>query len=131
MIMDKILFLVLFCFLPSLAIAQAQSPSSEDGAAGIEGTISIGPVQGGPTRQGTPDSKPLPEMAFAVKQDGRVIHTFETDEQGHFRVELKPGHYTIVRKDRSGAVGSYGPFEVDVTAGKMKSVAWKCDSGIR
>ncbi len=70
-------------------------------------------------------------MAFEVKQEDRVVHTFQTDDQGRFRVELKPGHYTIVRKDWSSAVGFYGPFEVDVTQGEMKSVAWKCDSGLR
>lgn len=89
------------------------------------------PIQGGPTRQGEPDSKPLAKMAFEVKQAGRVIRSFQTDDRGQFRVELKPGHYTIARKDWKGAIGSYGPFEVEITQGKMKKVEWKCDSGLR
>ncbi|MDQ3117100.1 MAG: hypothetical protein M3429_08985 [Verrucomicrobiota bacterium] len=129
--MNKIFFLTLVCVLPGLAMSQPTPTSPSDIPTGIEGTISISPVRGGPTRQGEPDSLPLSKMAFEVKQDGRVVHTFQTDEQGRFRAELKPGHYTIVRKDWSSAVGSYGPFEVDVAQGKMKSVAWKCDTGLR
>lgn len=129
--MNKIFFLTLVCVLPSLAMTQPPPTSPSEGATGIEGTISISPVRGGPTRQGAPDSLPLSKVAFEVKHDGRVVHTFQTDEQGRFRAELKPGHYTIVRKDWSSAVGSYGPFEVDVVQGKMESVAWKCDTGLR
>ena len=91
----------------------------------------MAPIQGGPTRQGGPDSKPLAKMAFEVKQAGRVIKSFQTDDRGEFRVELEPGHYTIARKDWKGAVGFYGPFDVEVTQGKMKKVEWKCDTGLR
>ena len=129
--MNKILFLIILCGLPSLAMSQPSPTLPREGATGIEGTISISPVRGGPTRQGEPDALPLSSIAFEVKQNGQVVHTFQTDEQGRFRAELKPGHYTIMRKDWSSAVGSYGPFEVDVAPGKMKSVAWKCDTGLR
>jgi len=44
---------------------------------------------------------------------------------------LAPGHYTISRKDWESRVGSYGPFEVDVTARQIKKVQWNCDTGIR
>lgn len=118
--MRTILFLLL-CALPSLALAQ---PS------GITGSITISPVMGGPTRQGAPDAKPLPHAEFVVQQSGKTVATFETDAEGRFQVSLSPGHYTVTKKD-AGRMGSYGPFEVEVTAGKMKTVAWKCDSGIR
>jgi hypothetical protein len=131
--MNKILFvsLTLLSLFPCLALTQIQSISAADSSTGIEGTISIAPIQGGSTRQGRPDSKPLAKMAFEVKQAGRVIKSFQTDDRGEFRVELEPGHYTIARKDWKGAVGFYGPFEVEVTEGKMKKVEWKCDSGLR
>lgn len=57
--------------------------------------------------------------------------TFQTDDQGHFRLSLQPGHYTIVRQNYKGAIGSYGPFEVDVSQGKMVRVYWNCDTGLR
>ena len=66
-----------------------------------------------------------------VKQGDRVITSFQTDKQGDFRVLLDPGHYTVVRKDYAGAVGNYGPFEVDVSRSKMTSVNWSADTGLR
>ncbi len=89
------------------------------------------PFQGGPTRKSEADSKPLTNIAFEVKQDGQVIKSFQTDDRGQFHVELKPGQYTVARKDWKEAIGFYGPFEVKITQGAMTKVEWKCDSGIR
>jgi hypothetical protein len=115
--------------LACAVLAQATPQPASD--TGLEGSISVSPIQGGPTRQGVPDSKPLPRTAFIVKQGERTVASFETDEQGRFRVSLPPGHYVISRKDWQGGLGSFGPFEVDVTENQMKSVQWTCDIGIR
>ena len=123
--------LALIAMLPCVTCAQMQPTAAPNNNTGIEGTITISPVQGGPTRQGSSDSRPLANIAFEVKQADRAITSFQTDEQGHFRQTLEPGHYTISRKDWKGAVGSYGPFEVLVSRGKMTAVQWKCDTGIR
>jgi hypothetical protein len=120
----------LLLFALSAGLAQTTStPAPYDGS-GIEGTISISPAQGGPTRAGQSNSGPLSNTAFEIKQDGRSIGEFQTDEQGHFRVFLSSGRYTVSRKDQQ-AIGSFGPFEVTVVAGKMSSVRWECDSGLR
>ena len=74
---------------------------------------------------------PLANMVFVVKQGEQMVTTFQTDEQGHFRIGLAPGHYTIARKDLTRAVGHYGPFEVEVSPGKMTRVQWECDTGLR
>jgi hypothetical protein len=127
----QLLSITLLALVPCLGLAQTQLTPAAGGSTGIEGTISVAPIQGGPSRQGAPDSKPLARMEFEVRQAGRAIQSFQTDDQGRFRVDLQPGQYTIVRKDWKGAVGFYGPFEVNVTHGKMKSVEWQCDAGIR
>lgn len=82
-------------------------------------------------RQGIPDSRPLADMTFEVNKEDRTVASFTTDEQGHFRVLLPPGHYRISRKDWKSRVGFYGPFEVDIVAGEMKKVEWKCDTGMQ
>ncbi len=123
--MKPILFSLLL--LPVLALAQ----SSPAPTSGVQGLILIGPVTGGPTRQGTPDAKALPETEFVVKQGDRVVTSFRTDKDGHFKVSLGPGHFSVMRKEGAGAVGFYGPFEVEVEKGKMENVEWKCDSGLR
>lgn len=111
-------------------VVSAESPSPKPESR-LEGVISIGPIHGGPTREGVPDSKPLAHTEFVVMKEKVSVASFQTDEKGRFRISLPPGHYTISRKDWNGHIGSYGPFEVDITAGEKKTVQWECDSGIR
>ncbi len=117
--------------LSSAPHAQMQPTTTPHDPTGIDGVITMSPVQGGPTREGSSDSRPLANATFEVKQGDRVITSFQTDEQGHFRQALEPGHYTVSRKDWKSAIGSYGPFEALVSRGKMTAVQWKCDTGIR
>jgi hypothetical protein len=117
---------ILSCCLLLAAALSASEPQT-----GIEGVIFVGPVHGGPTRIGVPDSKALANVTFIAQNEKGTATTFTTDDQGHFRLSLKPGHYTVSLKDKKGGIGRYGPFEVDVAAGQMTQVAWRCDSGIR
>jgi hypothetical protein len=34
-------------------------------------------------------------------------------------------------KDKKDGIGRYGPFDVDVVAGKMTKIEWQCDTGLR
>jgi hypothetical protein len=119
--MNKLLLLILL-LVPALACAGT--------ASGVEGSIRIGPVQGGPIRPGSRATQPLAAAEFVVRQNGKVITTFRTDAEGKFRLSLSPGHYSVMRKE-AGKIGFFGPFEFDVVPGKMKTVDWECDSGIR
>lgn len=116
-----IIVMVLSCMHPE----QAQQPSQT----GTEGVISVSPSHPGPTREGIANSAPLANVSFEVANDKQVISSFTTDQQGRFRISLGPGHYIIRQKDRT--IRRCGPFEVDVAAGKMTSVQWQCDSGMR
>jgi hypothetical protein len=121
---------VALCASPLLALAQSPTTPAPAVRSGLEGSIFISPVLGGPTRQGMPDAKPLPQIEFIVRQGDRVVTTFRTDDDGRFRVTLPPGRYTVERKDKMVS-GFYGPFQVEVAPATMKTVQWKCDSGIR
>jgi len=103
---------------------------SEPGT-GIEGVITFGPTQGGPIRPGIPSSAPLANATFVVENEKGAVASFTTDGQGRFRVSLTPGHYTVSKEGKKGGVGHYGPFDVDVLAGRMTRVEWECDTGIR
>ena len=98
---------------------------------GIEGLIMISPTQPGPIRADSPGSKPLTNTAFVVETQKGQVSSFTTDDQGHFRISLPPGHYRVSIKEKKHAIGHFGPFEVDVVPGKMANVQWECDSGIR
>lgn len=122
---------VLLALLSRVVLAEIQSTPKTEPETGLEGLILAGPIQGGPTRQGVPDSRPLANTEFLVVRESSTVASFKTNDQGRFRISLPPGHYTISRKDWKASIGSYGPFEVDVAAGQIKSVQWNCDTGMR
>jgi hypothetical protein len=125
--------------LPRLSIALAVLIMSADflpgqtqsgSETGIEGIITIDPSRPGPVRADAPSS-PLANTAFIVESQKGEITSFTTDTQGRFRMPLGPGHYKVSLKGKTGGIGRFGPFEVDVVAGQMTQVQWRCDSGIR
>ena len=91
----------------------------------------VGPIHGGPSKRGDPDSAPLADTEFVVVKENSTVASFKTDDAGRFRISLPSGHYIISRKDWQASVGSYGPFQVDVATGQIKRVQWNCDTGIR
>ena len=124
----SVVSLVLFS---CVVFAESPSPPKQDPETGVEGVISVSPIHGGPSRQGVSDSRPLANAEFLVAKEHSTVTSFQTDDQGRFKISLLPGHYTISKKDWTAHLGSYGPFEVDVVAGQMKRVQWDCDTGIR
>lgn len=74
---------------------------------------------------------PLPDTEFVVMKGEAVIGGFTTDEHGHFRMSLAPGHYVVEKKGiRQRKVGFYGPFEVEVAQGRFEKVTWICKTGM-
>ena len=106
-----------------------QTPSSEE--SGIERMITVSPARPGPIRADEPASVPLAKATFVVENNNGQVASFTTDDQGHFWVSLPPGHYKVSLKGRKSSIGKFGPFQVDVSSGKMTNVQWECDSGIR
>jgi len=98
---------------------------------GIEGTVSLSPTHGGPTRKDEPDAAPLPNTAFDVLQETVTVTSFTTDAAGHFRVSVAPGRYSIKAHNPNIRWPRCGPFEVEVTAEGFKTVHLGCDSGMR
>jgi hypothetical protein len=112
------------------ALESSNSLAQLDMKTGLEGQIRVGSTHGGPIHQGVDDSQPLANAAFVVKQRERVVASFETDGQGRFHLALPAGKYFVSKKDWRGIGGNYGPFEVDIVAGQVKKVEWKCDTGM-
>jgi hypothetical protein len=113
----------------AVCVFTGQTPSP--GESGIQGVITISPANPGPTRIGAAASAPLARSTFAVEKNNAEVSSFVTDDHGRFRVSLPPGHYKISMKERKSSIGRFGPFETDVAPGKMTTVQWECDSGIR
>jgi hypothetical protein len=121
-------FLALFS---RILLAETPSTPKAEPGTGLEGVILVGPIQGGPTRQGVPDSRPLANTEFIVVKENSPVASFKTNDQGWFQISLPSGRYTISRKDWKAGIGSYGPFEAEVAAGQIKKVQWNCDTGLR
>ena len=122
---------VCFTLLSTVALGEPPSTPKSGVGTGLEGVISISPVQAGPIRQGVPDSKPLADTEFVVAKENKTVMSFQTDDKGRFHISLPPGHYTVSRKGLKVGIGNYGPFEVEIAPGEIKKVQWTCDSGIR
>jgi hypothetical protein len=112
--------------------ASAARSESKTGNTGITGVIMVTPIRPGLVRKGSefPTAAPLPNATFRTTSDEGVVTTFTTDTAGHFRVSLRPGHYSVVLAENRFPKPC-GPFEVNVELGKMTNVEWRCDSGMR
>ncbi|SRR6266446_5363783 len=116
---------------PFFLLAVPAPASAGESGTGIEGVITVGPVHGGPTRIGVPDSRPLANATFLAQNQNGTVTSFTTDDQGRFRLSLDPGHYTVSLKEKKARIGRYGPFAADVIADQMIKVEWRCDTGMR
>jgi hypothetical protein len=124
----KLLTILIFIIVPAVFSSAQTQPES---GTGIEGVITVGPVHGGPSRPGLPDSKPFANATFVVENEKGPVRSLATDDKGRFRISLAPGHYIVSMKDKKGGIGHYGPFEVEVVAGNITKVQWHCDTGMR
>ena len=114
-----------------MAVCASTGQTPSGGESGIEGVITISPANPGPIKADAPGSVPLANAPFVVERNNGEVTSFITDDKGRFRLSLPPGHYKISLKGRKTTIGRFGPFEVDVLDGKITTVQWECDSGIR
>jgi hypothetical protein len=111
-------------------LAHSMNAETTEVPTGIEGTVTVSPIHGGPSRVGVADSGPMANTVFEVGKDGGIVTTFTTDEAGKFRVPLPPGRYSIKKQDAK-KFPRCGPFDVEVTASGFSKVTWGCDTGMR
>lgn len=96
---------------------------------GIEGQVTVGPIS--PVeRPGMVNEHPYQATIIVLDKAGQIVTQFQSDVDGHFRVRLKPGTYTL--RPESPATLPYAKEET-VTVCKMKftQVQISYDSGIR
>jgi Prealbumin-like fold domain len=115
-----------------IVCASVALSESKPGNTGITGVVMVSPTRPGPIKKGSESANaaPLPNATFRVTSNEEVVTTFTTDTEGHFRVSLKPGHYSVVLAENRFPKPC-GPFEINVEAGRMTDVEWRCDSGMR
>ena len=121
---------VTLCFL--IVFASAARSELKTGKTGITGVVMVTPIRPGPVRKGSesPNAAPLPNAKFTVTSDGGAVTTFTTDTMGRFEISLKPGNYVVALVENRFPKPC-GPFEINVEAGKVTDVEWRCDSGMQ
>jgi len=115
-----------------IVCASVARSDSKAGNTGITGVVMVTPIRPGPIRAGSesPNAAPLPNATFTASSDRGAVKKFTTDATGRFEISLKPGHYVVLLAENRFPKPC-GPFEVNVEAGKMTNVEWRCDSGMR
>lgn len=105
---------------------------SKTGNTGITGVIVVAPIRPGPIKKDseTPNRAPLPNATFTITSDSGAVTRFTTDTKGRFTVSLEPGHYVVLLAENRFPKPC-GPFKINVEAGKMTDVEWRCDTGMR
>ena len=122
------LIIAVFAFSTLASYSSSPDSSSESG---VEGVITMSPTRPGPLRRDDPVSKPLAGVGFVIEENDRRVATFTTDDQGRFKVLLKPGRYTVSRDGQKLPAGYFGPFDLEIQKGQLTKVEWNCDSGMR
>ncbi|MFJ5309727.1 carboxypeptidase-like regulatory domain-containing protein [Streptomyces sp. NPDC088350] len=84
------------------------------------------------------DHSPCPDRPLSVRltitsgDGGRTVTKTTSDADGHFRLPLPPGTYTIRPANLTGAVVPIAqPVSVTVRSGRCTAVTLRFDSGIR
>ena len=111
-----------------LATCSFQEPAHAE--SGVEGQVYLGPmcplVQEG---QACSD-QPYQATLTVNGQDGRRITQVQTDQQGHFKVSLKPGSY-ILHPESPNVIPMAAEQVFGVISGQFTQLTVQYDSGIR
>ena len=109
-------------------------PQPTGAASGIEGQALVGPVCPVVSTENQTKCADQPYQAVVIVMDkqNKVVTQFQTDETGHFKVELPPGTYTLnPQSSQNAAFPRAGIQQVTIQEGEFTQVVINFDSGIR
>ena len=111
---------------------QLNLTESEPSVTGLEGRVLRGPMCPGPqTDQGCPD-QPFSAWFDVFDNQEKLVTRFQTDEDGLFEVELRPGTYTLVPDESAPILQPHIQRQtVTVKPDGMTTVILNFDTGIR
>jgi hypothetical protein len=97
---------------------------------GINGQVSIGPLV--PVeRPGTTNYRPYESVITVLDQQGKILKRFRSDSNGHFRLSLKPGTYTLIPETTSRSYPCAARQTIRVLPREFTEVRITYDTGIR
>jgi hypothetical protein len=118
-------------------VASPEADKVDDGIAanaanarsGIEGRVTMGPIKPA-EHAGTVNHRPSGTTLLVLDQQGQAVTRVRADAEGHFRVNLHPGTYTV-KPELKGPYRRPKAQPVTVSEGGFTHVDIAVDSGIR
>jgi hypothetical protein len=99
---------------------------------GVEGQVLLGPVSPTSTDESSSSEKPYKASLNILNTEREEITSIDTDKDGRFRLNLKPGEYIISPKAPNPPNPPYPEEQkVIVKEGEYTNVTIRFDSGIR
>jgi hypothetical protein len=123
---------IFLSIIVTLAIAACGSQPAAPIGTGIQGVVQAGPTC--PVERINSPCPPHPLAATIVVRDtaGHEVTRTHSGADGHFKVEVAPGTYTVVGLNiGSSMLPRPIPMSVTVTSGSYVTVTVEYDSGIR
>jgi hypothetical protein len=126
----RVFVLVLAAF--ALAAARCGGGNPPPANSGLEGLVTIGPMC--PVER---IDTPCPDQPYAAtivvqNADGGEVARTQSGEDGHYRVDVAPGTYTLVPRSPNGvSPPSAQEQQVEVRSGAYTHIDVQFDSGIR
>ena len=121
------------CQMTTNSESRTAGPDSESLTTGLEGRVMIASPCPGPVRENQPCPDQPVSAAFEVLDaQNNVVARFQSDAEGHFKVALKPGVYTIAPNAKAPIFKARMQRRtVTVQAEQMTEVTLRFDSGMR
>lgn len=91
----------------------------------------MGPICPVQTYPNSCPDEPFSALFHVFDEAGTEVTTFQSDEQGHFRVELSPGEYNIIVDESVAFLQRQQSKKVIVSENEFTSVTLLFDTGIR
>lgn len=117
-------------FIYILLLTACASSATNTTTSGIEGQVLIGPMCP-VVQEGVPcPDKPYEATITVLDENRNKVAQFQSDEQGNFKIGLKPDTYVLVPESPDGFTRA-GEQTVAVIEGQFIRVTIMYDSGIR
>lgn len=104
-------------------------PSSAPGDAGIFGSVQAGPTCPVEQENSPCPERPVSDAEVTASEDGRVAGRTTSDDEGKFRLRLRPGTYDVTAS--SPSVMACDTQRIVVNERQYTPVRITCDTGIR
>jgi len=118
-------------FVMGVLLLGACSTAAPPGEGGLEGRVWIGPMCPVVAAGTECPDQPYQAELDVSDEDGDIVATVVSGEDGRYRVSLPPGEYTLIPRSPSSGIPWAEPAPFSVTSGEWTALDVHYDSGIR